>query len=359
MLPVVTLEGSPREQGLMHGRALREAIAHNHALYADRFAREGRLSTAEVEDRSRRYWEAIRTRHADYAAGVAGIAEGADRPLQDIVALNVRYEILYHQFAANAGADGCTAFAALPAATATGTVLMGQNWDWIPDVRGAIVRVREPGRTWAAFTEAGILGGKIGLNDAGLGLAINGLTSMADDWARLATPFHVRCYEILRAGSVDEAVAVVDEAPRSCSANFLIAHRDGWARSIESAPAGTCALAPEDGAIAHANHFLAGDEIGLQEPPNPRRAGSLNRLAQMRRLLATGRPLDADRLMAHLRDHTGHPDSVCRHIDPHYPPEQHYETVASVVMDLGAGTMWAAPGPPCASEYRMLALAEP
>ena len=38
--------------------------------------------------------------------------------------------------------------------------------------------------TWTlAFTEAGIFGGKIGLNSAGLGLAINGITTVDDDWA--------------------------------------------------------------------------------------------------------------------------------------------------------------------------------
>ncbi len=47
-----------------------------------------------------------------------------------------------------------------------------------------------------SFTEAGIFGGKIGLNSAGLGLTVNGLTTTDDDWSRLSKPFHVRCYEI-------------------------------------------------------------------------------------------------------------------------------------------------------------------
>ena len=61
-------------------------------------------------------------------------------------------------------------------------------------------------------------------------------------------------------------------------------------------------------------------------------ASCLNRLAQMERLLSSGRPLTPERLRALLRDHTGHPNSVCRHPDPSHPKGHAYETVASVIM---------------------------
>ena len=45
----------------------------------------------------------------------------------------------------------------------------------------------------------------------------------ADDWSRLSLPFHARCHAILRARTLDEAIAVVAGTPRACAVNFLIA----------------------------------------------------------------------------------------------------------------------------------------
>ncbi len=138
----------------------------------------------------------------------------------------------------------------------------------IPDVRGAVVRTVEPdGLATLSFTEAGIFGGKIGLNAAGLGLAINGLTTTADDWSRLGTPFHVRCYEILRSRDLDAATAGLAGAGRAYSANFLIAQAPDRAIDIEAAPDGACRLRPEGGWLVHTNHFLDPDALGVVEPP--------------------------------------------------------------------------------------------
>lgn len=169
----------------------------------------------------------------DYFDGMRGIAVGASLPLDVVVALNVRYEIIYYQTAALAMAstgiiaatkDGCTAFAIAPEASASGHLLLGQNWDWIPLVQGAMLHTTEPdGLETLAFTEAGIFGGKIGLNTAGLGLAINGITSTRDNWLELNPPFHLRCYQILRSRDLETAVTVITSASRACSANYLIA----------------------------------------------------------------------------------------------------------------------------------------
>jgi hypothetical protein len=60
-----------------------------------------------------------------------------------------------------------------------------------PEVRGALLHTIEPdGMKTLGFTEAGIFGAKIGLNSAGIGLVINGMTTTDDDWSRLSLPFH-------------------------------------------------------------------------------------------------------------------------------------------------------------------------
>lgn len=356
MLPLLELVGGPYEQGITHGRQARERISHNLRVYFDRFLREGKISRDEVLKRSGDYWRAIQIQNRAYAETIKGVAEGSGHEILEIVALNVRYEILYHQFTANALTDGCTSFAALPEMTADGHLLMGENWDWIPQVQGVVLHVRERDLEVLSFTEAGIVGGKIGLNSCGLGLAINGLISTDDDWSRLAVPFHVRCYEILRAKNLDEAAHIATKGQRACSANFLIAHIDDQVVDIEAAPLTTRTLTPENGSLSHTNHFLEPEILGVVEPPSEKRLHSYHRLKCIRRLLARKRSLTADDMKAYLRDHDGRPYSICRHIDPEEPPEEHYQTVTSVVMDLHERTMWISAGPPCESEYQELRL---
>src|SRR5207245_10236706 len=108
------------------------------------------------------------------------------------------------------------------------------------------------------FTEAGIVGGKIGMNSAGLGLVINGLLSSRDDWTRLRTPFHVRTWRILHSRTLCEAVRVITAAERACSANFLLgqANRRAEVVDIEAASHAACTLAPADGLLSHTYHVL-------------------------------------------------------------------------------------------------------
>ncbi|MFN2252540.1 MAG: C45 family autoproteolytic acyltransferase/hydrolase [Anaerolineae bacterium] len=373
MLPVIEVSGAPVERGRQHGRKARDRIAHNLAVYFSRFENEGRVGRSEVLARAAEYWPVVCRQNPDYADELRGLAEGSGNALLDMVALNLRYEILYHQFTANAladaaggggstdagsAADGCTAFAVAPEASSDGRLLMGQNWDWIPDVQGVVVRRVKSQPRALYFTEAGIVGGKIGLNSARVALAITGLTSTDDDWSRLGKPFHVRCYEVLNSLSLEEAVAAASDGGGSCSAGFLIGQSGAGVVNIEAAPGAACRLAPNGGMLVHTNHFIAPEALGVTEPPNPRRPGSENRLSQMRRILATEGPHSPESLRRGLRDHTGHPDSVCRHFEPDGPDFERYETVASVVMDVGSGVMWITDGPPCESPYIELRLDE-
>jgi isopenicillin-N N-acyltransferase-like protein len=351
-LPLVRLEGTPYAQGLQHGEALRERIAQNLAIYFARFERELKLSRAETLARAERYAAAVAVQSPAYHDGMRGIADGSGHPLAAIAALNVRYELFYDEFAEKPLPDGCTAFALLPAATADGHLLIGENWDWIAGVQGAVVHTTEPdGLRTLAFTEAGIFGGKIGLNSAGLGLAINGLTSHDDDWSRLRRPFHVRCYEILRSWRAERAMAVVVDEDRSCSANFLLAQAPDFAVNIETAPAAVGERFCTTGCLVHANHFVDAGALGIAERNVETNPHSQRRHARLERLLAAARPVTLAAVQAALRDHEGHPYSVCFHIDPAEPPEEHYESVASAIMDLHALTLAVTDGPPCGAEY--------
>jgi isopenicillin-N N-acyltransferase-like protein len=210
------------------------------------------------------------------------------------------------------------------------------------------------------FTEAGIVGAKLGLNAAGLGLAINGLMSSVDDWQRLGLPFHVRCHQILRSRSLAAAEAIALAAPRSCSANYLLAQVSDTVVDVETAPDASCRLLPEDGFRIHTNHFLDPGALGVVEPREETVPRSRHRYRRFAELLSGGEALGIAEIQGHLRDHVGHPaQSICRHPDPSRPPAESYQTVASAVMDLVERRLWITDGPPCEQPYQAFGLGSP
>lgn len=370
---LVRAAGTPFEIGLRVGRAVADLVAHNLEAYFRRFADEVQLDWPEVLHRAGLCWQAVRDQSPEFAAMVEGIAEGAGQPVLDLAALNLRYELLYAEYSrhgqlelgsAPMPAGECTAFAVLPETSEGGHLWLGQNWDWIPQVAGVLVHVTRPdGMRILCFTEAGVAGGKIGLNSAGVGLVINGLLSHQDDWSRQGRPFHVRAWEVLCSRTLEDAVTAATRGRRACSANFLIGQATGpgagTAVDVETAPEGVCTYDPTRGVLAHANHFLDPDRLGIWQPIVEEKRSTYHRCDRMERLLhqAVARgPVDEAALRQILRDHDGQPDSICRHPNPALPAAERYQTVASLLMDLHAGRMLAAAGPPCEHEHREYAV---
>ena len=370
LLPLVDLRGDAREIGVQHGRAAKAHVAHNVDAYRRRFTEWGHIPRDEVRLRAEAYRQVIEDASPDYAAAMEGIAEGAGQDVLDIVAINVRYEMMYSEFAERGkrrlagplAGGGCTSFALLPQFTASGHLIIGQNWDWVPESQGLLVRTHGHGPDQLAFTEAGIVGAKIGLNDAGIGLAINGLVSDRDSWSPPRVPFHVRCAQILAARSLRDAQGAITEKKRSCSANFLIAQggNSGAIVDVEAAPDNECVLLPTRGYLVHTNHFLDPDALGIWQPLAEDRPSTMTRFARihdvMRSWEAKNRSVSVEDLKRILRNHTGAPNSLCRHPDVSLPSDDRYETVVSVIMDLDAKEMYVASGTPCTARYRLFPL---
>lgn len=368
-LPFLRVAGPPGEIGKAHGRAAADLVAHNIEVYFRRFADEAELPRREVLRRAGIYWEAVCRQTPEFAAMVQGIASGARQPLLQIAAVNLRFEFLYGEFSrigqielggAPSPAGECTAFAVMPDVSDDGHLRIGQNWDWIPDVAGLLLHVTRPdGLRVLCVTEAGVAGGKIGLNSAGLGLVINGLLSNEDDWSRVGRPFHARTWEVLCSRTLPQAQEAASGGVRSCSANYLIAQAGasaaGEAIDLETAPRGICRLEPSGGILAHANHFLDPDRLSIWEPIVEERRSTYHRCSRMERLLADARSsgrISGEALQHILRDHDEYPDSICRHPHPALPGPERYQTVVSVVMDLHAGRLHIAAGPPCEQPYQ-------
>lgn len=367
-LPLLELGADPHQRGLLHGQTMAGAIRDNLETYLRRFETGG-VSREAAQAEGVTWVEVIASHSPEYAEEMRGLAEGSGLPLSDIAMLNARYEIIYSVFGGEAEAvagrgaepDGCTSFGALPEATASGHTLIGQNWDWLSGIKGRtlILRVRRPEKPdFVGFTEAGIVGCKMGVNEAGIGLVVNGLVSDEDGRTPYQKAFHLRCREVLDAWTMDKALLALIESDRVGSANVMLGHADGEVIDIEASPRDANYLYPQDGLITHANHFVHPKSVASRferiTPSTLYRAARLDRL--LRRHL--GR-LETAHFEDALRDHFSRPASICRHEDPTQPEAKRGCSVTSAIIDLSARTLYATDGPPCENPYQAFSLAAP
>lgn len=363
-LPVLELGPDPRERGRIHGETLGAAVRDNIETYLARFEAAG-ASRATVLKQSEEWQDFIRRDNAEYAEEMAAIAAAAGVSETEIAMLNARFEITYLAFGSEARSvnrkleqEGCTSFGLLPEATASGKTLLCQNWDWLEKVRGRtyVQRIRRSSTAGEGkpdvigFSEAGIVGSKMGINAAGIGLCVNGLVTPMDGTTGLRKPFHVRCREILDAWRFDQALAPVVQTDRTASSNFLIGHADGEIIDIEATPEFCSYLYPVDGLVVHANHLVKETRTTSQmeriAPNTLYRGPRLDRI--LRRDL--GR-LDKAKITAALQDDFSTPAAICRLADTSLPPEKRVITVAGIILDLDDRVLHVTDGPPSEAPF--------
>ncbi|MCC6224611.1 MAG: peptidase C45 [Thermoleophilia bacterium] len=361
--PHVRVQGGPRERGRSYGEQARERVRRSLEAYAEVFGHYAGWSWERVVAAARPYEAPIAAFGGKYVEELRGLAEGAAVPFGDVLALNVRTEVMFAAKARQADAqapplrDGCSAFAVLPSASANGHTLAGQNWDWLLHSFDTVVVLEAsqpdaPG--FVTVVEAGLLA-KAGLNSSGLAVMTNALVT-DDDRGEPGVPYHVLLRAILDAESCSDALATIQRSRRSSSASYLIAHEDGLAVEVEAAPGDFSRLFlvfPERGVLLHTNHFVSPSfdrrDVGLWVMPD-----SPFRLERLRARIEASGPLTVEALAEALADHANHPNGVCCHPDGRFPEAERGATVASLVIDVDARRLWLADGPPCTASYREL-----
>jgi isopenicillin-N N-acyltransferase like protein len=356
--PFIEASGGPRNVGLQYGRKAAGRVHRSIEIYKRIFAEKGvewsvaRLAAARFGVRIERAYPRI-------GEEMRALAEGADVPFEDIVAINARTELLHGSFGKpRESADdvqGCTGAVVLPATTREGHMIHAQNWDWRDEcAESAIVLkiVPEIGPSMLLFTEAGVMA-SAGLNNAGLAITSNHL-ECDQDGKREGLPNAIVRRQVLTHHSLGSAIETVLKAERGASINFIISHREGEAIDLETTPDQAFWLSPEDDLLVHANHFVSVParatlrDLGLFTS-----ADSLYRDNRVRRYLIRDRGrITLSTLQAAFQDRFGAPRAVCR--SP--MPGKSSATVATVIMDTTAQIMWVAPrpyGPHKFTEYRL------
>jgi len=360
MFPVIEVSGGAFERGRTHGEQARGRIERSLANYARLFAFNG-LSWEAAQRQGAGYREVIGKFDAALLEEIEGIARGAGRRADELLALNARTEILPPAFLAKADAGECTAIAVSPSASASGGTLLAQNWDWVGAQREALILLRvcegagqDAAPACLTLTEAGMLA-KIGLNALGLGVCLNILRSKFDG-AHAGVPVHVLLRALLKRADVRDAVAFESALAFGGSSNVLCADRGGESASLEFSPRGLRVVRGDGATLCHTNHFVHPEAAGWQAEvaSNLSTIPRLERARQHASSRATHGIEDLKRL---LRDESAGLLSICRTPDASLPPEAQIESVASVIMELARGIMHVAPDVPSRAEYQPVALA--
>jgi isopenicillin-N N-acyltransferase-like protein len=352
--PLIELSGNPRERGRLHGQAVPERIKRGIAMYSESLVKNG-VDWKELERRADAMVPVVDKFDPTYVEEMRGIAEGAGQPFAGVMLMNARTEMVAaarKQQAAKHFPDGCTAALALPEASADGSLLHGQNWDWRAECAetGVLLRIRrDDGPDVLTFTEAGGLA-RSGLNSAGIGLTANALDCDRDYQRGPGVPLPFIRRKVLESRYLADAVRTIFSTPKLGSNHMAVSHAtaDGRAEAFgfECAPDETFWLAPEQGLYVHANHWIAEaarakvKDTGLADTPD-----SLYRDKRVRELLAPKRgKLTLEDFRAAFFDDWNAPWSVCR------PPRPNNRgalvaTSAMILMRPGEGHLEACPMP--------------
>ena len=131
---------------------------------------------------------------------------------------------------------------------------LAQTWDMHASAGEFVIMLKlDPiaGPNAIVQTTAGCLG-QMGMNEAGISIGINNLTSLGKPG--VTWPFVVR--RVLEQTDLDSAVEVVTGAELAGGHNFLLMGPDGDAVNIEAMPGGQQVTRTSDTAFVHTNHCL-------------------------------------------------------------------------------------------------------
>lgn len=350
--PVLTVAGDDHARGLKIGAALSKKIGLNIDYYLKMWTETG-TPIDEVLDISSRFIPSIKSYAPHIYAEIEGISAGSHRPLEQVVALNCRWELFY----INAIKNECTSIGLNSGATAEGHTFLAQNWDYLPGVREGLALIfesQEPERpNLLLHTEAGVVGQK-GMNSASMGIVVNGLATY-DDHFDTKVPFLVMLREILNQRDIGDVTEVIDKTGRAVSGNVMAAQSQKPIIDVECTADGYSVIKEENGKLNHANTFCSlelkdkvRDKIKDVYPDSMLRQNRSSSLIQMYDKDSNG--LEAIQQM--LRDHENSPNSICRHLPDQGSRSTDSVTLASMIMDLHEKVLFFANGNPCSTPYR-------
>lgn len=349
-MEIIEVKGTWREIGRQYGEACGEKIKKNIEILVTWIGSLHKADKKAILAATQKFVKPTEEYAPEFIEEMNGIADGAKVSFEEVFFLTAVPELdLYYPLLIG----GCTSFACSGEATKNGETISGQNVDWIPDTECVILRAQPTEGPKSLLV--GFAGGLaiLGINSAGLGHQANLLFSKTSG---VGVPFFVLHQKVLQQKNIADAIKVIFNASKVGSWNYLVASAEGDIVDVEATKDDINCLFPENGIITHANCHLTErfkhlDIIGGLLPDAYLRAERLKTL--MRRHHGE---LSVEVMKQFMQDHNDYPDSICRHADVADSPEQHLETVASLISVPAEGKMYITNGCPCGNEYAVYRL---
>lgn len=261
---LVSVEGSPRERGQIHGEALRPAILFGMERWKDSLHRATGLHPDDYLDRfveATNFLPAIERWAPRLLDEARGIGEGAGIAFRDIYAYQLMDEewlFRRDQLRLLGTPEHCSVVGVFGE---DGPPLLAQNMDLPKYYDGAqtLLRVAHQDGTPDSliFTAAGLLG-TTGLNSAGIGLCVNTLAQLAYSGTGLPVAFVMRC--LLESRSLDQAITFLSGIDHASGQNYAIGASDRIV-DFECSAGAVVQFTPHPTRVYHTNHPLVNRDL--------------------------------------------------------------------------------------------------
>lgn len=345
-LQFIELKGSSRERGRQHGQLLKAPIERAVKFYHWFFRRHLGLEPTTLRQRAAAFIEPTQKLSPLLFDEYEGIAEGSAQTLEDILVLSARYEITFETVALG----DCSNLFVGPERSQKGNPLLGQSWDWRPEVmdfRAVFVARCDDVPDHIMVTECG-QPGKYGLNEHGLGLVAAGLRCR--EKASIGDQLFVALgREILARENLSQVCSIMSEFAPLATVNMLVADDCGSAMNFEAAPTRIVRQDLDTEQVYwHTNHCLHEEETCDFENSEVRG----QRWAELTKDASNVTP---EIVQGWLADRSDGGNSISQHADQTQAANASWlQTLCSIVMDLGSQTLWVSDGPSSQNSYHQV-----
>jgi isopenicillin-N N-acyltransferase-like protein len=343
--PELTVSGSPRNIGRQIGDAARDQIRSFCEIALSRVNKTMRVSAeraATVVAESTRF---VADWCPDLLEELQGTAEAAGVSEADLMLLQIRNQLT------DDVESGCTSLSV--SGDQTHAPMVAQNWDNDPLLdKFTVVLTRRPTNKPATMmcTQAGLIS-YLGFSETGIGACVNTLPAPT---RFSGVPHYFILRQMYDATSLEHAAAVLSSAHRAIPVNIMMTTPQGPANLEATVDAVRILMPVNSRCVTHTNHCVHPDfehinaDFAELIQSRPRK----NRIDELLRRAHTP---DSEQVKNALRDHSGHPTSICRHENPD-PNHGFWTTVFSIVIQPTLRQMQVSRGTPCDHPFELYTL---
>ncbi len=332
--PIITYPASSsiRERGRLHGETFQAAIAELAAIRRDLMVQKNPgLSKSKISSLATEQWAETLCYDSVTADEIAGIAEGAKLPLEELIVLNN-----YTDFRDIAVPDqGCSVLYVNEKHP-----IAGQTWDMHSSAKNYVcciqIEAEQPADQQVIFSLVGCVG-LMGFNGLGNMVGVNNINTSG---ARPGVIWPVLIRRLLNRDSFGLMREMLTSAPVTSGHSYLLAspaEAEFWEVMPDLAEKISRIALPERGHLIHTNHCL-GKKAKLRELAGVQSSTTHVRYGLLEKKIDQVQSFtDAFEL---LNDHDNYPQSICSNYQT--GAQDPSVTCGGALGDLSSGkiTMW-------------------